>query len=184
MKRLLATSSLLVMLTLAPASVLAGASSSSWVLSGKDQAFVKAAALGGMAEYQLSQLVSQRASYPEVQIFGERMVQDHLGANARLMGLAYEKGAAIPAELDPAHKALRQKLERTSGPEFDRQYMKGMVKDHKLVVEVFEKQAESGDDVELRAFAAQTLPALREHLAIAQELDRRLELEARSGSSM
>ncbi len=184
MKRLFATGSLLAMLAFVPACAQTGGAPSPSGLSGKDRAFVKAAALGGMAEYQLGQLVPQRASYPEVKMFGDRMVQDHLGANARLMGLAYEKGAAIPADLDPAHKAIREKLEKTSGPEFDRQYMEGMVKDHKLVVELFEKQAESGDDPELKAFAAQSLPTLREHLVIAQELDRRLEMETKSMSRM
>jgi putative membrane protein len=45
-----------------------------------------------------------------------------------------------------------------------------MVKDHEEDVQAFERQAESGQDPDLRAFAEETLPTLREHLELAKEV--------------
>lgn len=63
-----------------------------------------------------------------------------------------------------------QKLQKLSGAEFDREYMKHMVADHEKTVSDFKKQAGSGKDPELKGFAAKTLPTLQEHLDMAQKL--------------
>ena len=45
-----------------------------------------------------------------------------------------------------------------------------MVADHKQTVSDFKKQAASGKDADLKAFASSTLPKLEEHLKMAQSL--------------
>ena len=45
-----------------------------------------------------------------------------------------------------------------------------MVADHKATIALFETEAKSGGDADLKAFAAKTLPALQEHLKMAQAL--------------
>jgi putative membrane protein len=49
--------------------------------------------------------------------------------------------------------------------------MTHMVADHKKDIAEFEKEASSGKDPEIKAFAAKTLPTLREHLKLAQAAD-------------
>jgi putative membrane protein len=46
-----------------------------------DQAFVKEAAIGGMAEVALGQLASTKATNDKVKAFAQRMVTDHGKAN-------------------------------------------------------------------------------------------------------
>lgn len=76
----------------------------------------------------------------------------------------------LPTELSSEHKAMRSKLEKLSGKEFDRQYMQAMVQDHAKSVALFEKQANSNDDIALQSFASKTLPIIRQHYTLAQQL--------------
>jgi predicted outer membrane protein len=62
------------------------------------------------------------------------------------------------------------KLSKHSGADFDREYMKLMVKNHDKSVALFERQAGGSGDSELKAWASQTLPTLREHQRLAREL--------------
>jgi predicted outer membrane protein len=49
--------------------------------SDKDRQFLRHAASDGLAEVQLGQMAAERATNPEVQRFGQRMVTDHTKAN-------------------------------------------------------------------------------------------------------
>jgi putative membrane protein len=68
-------------------------------LSGRDKAFVKDAAIGGLAEVQLGRLAAERASSPDVKQFGQRMVDEHGKANDKLMAIAKQKNVEVPTEL-------------------------------------------------------------------------------------
>jgi putative membrane protein len=73
--------------------------------------------------------------------------------------------------MDPKHKAASDKLSRLSGADFDREYMRMMVKDHAKKVEMFEREATKGKDPDVKAWAAKTLPTVREHLQMARDLN-------------
>jgi putative membrane protein len=73
--------------------------------------------------------------------------------------------------MGPKHQKLMDRLSGLSGAEFDREYMKQMVKDHEDAVSDFQKQSTRGKDSDIRAFAARTLPTLQEHLRMAREID-------------
>lgn len=143
-------------------------------MSAQDHKFAMDAAQGGMAEVELGRLAAQKASNADVRAFGQRMVDDHGKANAQLMQAATQAGMAPPKTLDAKHRADVDKLSRLSGAAFDREYMSHMLMDHKKDVSEFEKQAQSGEDSNLRTFAQQTLPTLREHLRMAQEIGPRV----------
>ena len=46
---------------------------------------------------------------------------------------------------------------------------------HKDTVKLFEKAAKNLDDAELKKFAADTLPSLKQHLTMAQQLDAKID---------
>ena len=136
-----------------------------------DKAFVEKAAVGGMAEVQMGKMAQQKGSSDQVKQFGGRMVDDHSKANDELKQIASAKGIALPTDLDAKHKSKMDKMEKLSGAQFDRAYMDDMVADHKEDVAEFKKQASSGKDSDLKAFAAKTLPTLEDHLKMAQSTD-------------
>jgi putative membrane protein len=128
------------------------------------------AAQGGMAEVELSQLASQRAASNEVKQFAQQMIQDHTRANNKLSQLAKQKGVTLPTEMDAQHKALRTQLEKISGRSFDQQYMNAMETDHAKTVALFQSQTQQGQDPDVTAFAATTLPKLQQHWQMARAM--------------
>jgi putative membrane protein len=139
-------------------------------LSAADQSFVKKAAAGGMAEVELGKLATEKASNDDVKKFGQRMVDDHSKANDQLKQLASQKGITVPSDLEAKDKALKDRLSKLSGAEFDRAYMKNMVRDHNKDVAEFRKESKSAKDNDLKNFASQTLPTLEDHLKQAKSI--------------
>jgi putative membrane protein len=139
-------------------------------LSAQDSKFVMESAQGGMMEVQAGQLAVDKAQSAAVKDFGRRMVQDHSQANAKLEKVASAEGVTLPKAMSAEHRAHLDQLARLSGAAFDREYMKHMLQDHKKDVASFEKEAEKGDDPDVRGFARETLPTLREHLQLAERV--------------
>lgn len=134
-----------------------------------DQQFVHKAAMGGMAEVELGNLAQQKAASDQVKQFASRMVEDHGKANDELKQIASSKSIDLPTALDKKHRGDVDKLAKLSGAQFDRAYMSHMVDDHKKDVSDFKKEASSGKDSDVKAFASKTLPTLEEHLKLAQQ---------------
>jgi putative membrane protein len=134
-----------------------------------DHTFIMKAAEGGLAEVQLGKLASDKGSSEQVKQFGQKMVDDHGKANDELKAIAQSKNISLPTDLEPKDKALMNRLQKLSGAQFDRAYMQAMLKDHKTDVAEFKKEASSGRDSEVKAFAAKTLPTLESHLQLAQD---------------
>ena len=139
-------------------------------MAAQDHNFLMEAAMGGMLEVELGRLATQQGASEAVKQFGQRMVDDHGKANQELMSLAQSKGITLPTELDEKHKKDMTKLSALTGADFDREYGKMMLSDHRKDVSEFEKQSTRGGDADLKAFATKTLPTLKEHLQMAESL--------------
>jgi putative membrane protein len=59
-----------------------------------------------------------------------------------------------------------------SGEDFDKEYCALMSKAHKKAIDEFEKEAEHGDDLDLKAWAGGKIQVLQEHLSMAESLDK------------
>jgi putative membrane protein len=143
---------------------------SAGTLTAADRAFMTEAAQGGLAEVALGKVAASQAADDGVKQFGQRMVDDHGKANGELKSLASEKGVELPAEPNAKQKATQARLEKMQGAAFDRAYVQDMLADHKHDVAAFEKAAKSAGDADLKAWAAKTLPTLKEHLQLVQQL--------------
>ena len=158
-------------------------SSSSDKLARADRKFVEDAAEGGMAEVQLGQLAAQKGESDQVKQFGQKMVDDHTKANDQLKQVASSTGITLPTELKSADKREMDRLSKLSGANFDREYMKHMVSDHKKDVKEFQKEAKSGKDADVKGFASQTVPTLEQHLQLAQSTDAAVRKEGRGSTA-
>jgi putative membrane protein len=139
-------------------------------LSPADREFVKKAAQGGQMEVTAGKLAAERGLDPAVKSFGQKMVTDHSAANDMLKSLADSKQVNLPDSVSPEEHTALGKLEGLNGTDFDQAYSQMMVKDHHEDISEFEKEAAKGQDPDVRAFAAKTLPTLQHHLMLANRL--------------
>src|ERR1700693_4028422 len=131
-------------------------------LSAQDKSFMMNAAKGGMMEVEWGKLASQSAQNADVKKFGSRMVTDHSKANSELTALAKEEGVSLSAA-------------KSSGKwKSDKDYMAMMVKDHQQDLAEFQKEAQSGTDPDVKAFAAKGAKMVSTHLKLAQETQGKL----------
>ena len=140
----------------------------------KDAEFAVEAADGSMMEVQLGTLALTKASSPEVKDFAQKIVDQHTQANNELKALAQKKNISLPATMGNEHQRKYEKLSEKAGPEFDKEYMDLMVRDHKEDIDEFEDQAEEGNDAEIKAWASSKLATLRKHLQEAERIQESL----------
>ena len=134
-----------------------GAAKAGSKLSAADKTFMMNAAKGGMMEVDMGKMAAQSAQNADVKKFGNRMVTDHSKANNELMSLAKEEGVSLPAAKAPGKWKS------------DKNYMDDMVKDHQKDLAEFQKEAQSGTDPDVKAFAAKGAKMVSSHLKMAQE---------------
>lgn len=135
-----------------------------------DRKFVEKAASGGMAEVKLGKLAMEKGTSPTVKQFGQKMVEDHGKANDELKAIASRKNMPLPTDTDTEHQKVYDKLEKMSGPAFDKAYMDAMVKDHDEDVKEFKRaSANSGTDPELKQWAEKTLSVIEQHDHMAHQ---------------
>ncbi len=140
-----------------------------------DADFAAKAAESGMAEVKFGNLADRKAVRPEVKQFGIQMAQDHTRANSLLIRLAQRRKWPTPEDMDVEHQQAYSRLATVMSDEFDQAYIAQMVKDHELAVAMFQQASAQATDPELKAFAANTLPALKMHLGMARDLQKKIE---------
>jgi len=137
----------------------------------KDADFAVTAADGGQLEVALGQLAQRNARSQEVKDFGLMMVKDHATANNEIRALAEQKNISLPDSLSAGMKKKYDQLRVLKGRNFDKEYMKLMVADHKEDVDAFRKYADNGVDQHLVQWPAGKLPVLELHLQHAMQVD-------------
>jgi len=135
----------------------------------KDAKFAVNAADGGMLEVELGKLAESKGSSKVVKDFAKHLIADHSKANEELKALALSKSISLPEALSEKNQKKYDKLNEKSGAEFDKDFIDLMVSDHKDDIDLFEKEAEKGNDPELKSFASGKLPTLKHHLQMAED---------------
>lgn len=97
------------------------------------------------------------------------MVKDHSKANDELKAAAKEKNITLPAMMSDKCQKKVSDLSEKKGADFDKAYADLMVSDHKDDIDEFKKEADSGMDKQLSAWAKDKVPVLEHHLMMAED---------------
>jgi putative membrane protein len=136
----------------------------------KDAMFIREAAAGNLAEVKMGRIALDKSSAPDVKQFAQRLVDDHTKANDQLMTLAQQKEITLPTE--PMAKAQKEAkhLESMNGAAFDKAWTASMVKDHKQDISKYSRESTHAKDADVRQYASSTLPTLKAHLQMAEQI--------------
>ncbi len=135
-----------------------------------DAHFVMEAAEDNMTEIQIAKTAERKTQDSQVKEFAAMLVRDHEDSDRKLKAIAEKKGINWPAQLNEVGQAKVTACAKKSGPDFDRHFVYGMVGEHVKDVLWYRASAQLLQDPDLKQFAEQSLPTLREHLQHAEQL--------------
>lgn len=135
-----------------------------------DAAFIRSAAESDLLEVELGQLAREKAVSRDVREYAAMLVQDHRKTERELQRLANDMGVAVPGALTSAKREQLERLRAAGGDAFDRAFARQTLRGHREAVEMYERAARSALEADVRAYASERLPTLREHLRLAQAL--------------
>lgn len=143
-------------------------------ISRRTQDFVNQVAISDLFETATAKLAQANGNEAAKQ-FANQMIEDHMKTSSELkrIMLAVSSKAEIPSQLDIAHQRKLDELNNARGEDFSTTYARQQVEAHQEAVSLFEQYANGGDQPELKAWAGQTVPALKHHLEMAQQVAER-----------
>lgn len=154
-----------------PAAGSPGSAPASAALAEADRKFVETAAASGLYEVAVAKLAADKAQDPSVKSYAAMLVDHHTATNDKLKQVASSRQVELPTSFPADKQRVIDKLSKASGAAFDREFVQTVgIKDHKTDIALFERASRTAKDPEVKSFATDTLPTLRDHLAQAQKL--------------
>lgn len=136
-----------------------------------EQAFIKEAMQGNIAEVRLGELAAQRAANADVRKFGEMLRTDHRSALERATAVAQTMQVEVPTEPDTEARGFYEGLSQLSGSQFDAAFVSHMVTAHEAEISKYSRHA-SSNNAAVASLVADSLPKLKAHLETAQALQK------------
>ena len=147
------------------------------------KSFIKEAFQANQAEIDLANVGISKAQNPNLKSFSQMLEKDHTQANNELQPIAQKYGVT----LQPTRRTEREanKFEKeSSGPEFDKKFTTGLLKDHQKTIAKFERAASKLQETDLKQYAENMLPKLREHLQKATTIAREVGVDESTNTSI
>jgi len=119
-----------------------------------------------MYEVEAGKIAGQKGESDAVKQFGQHMVEAHSQTTEQLKGIVQAETIKVdlPTKLDDKHQRMIDDLNAALAGDFDKTYAKQQVNGHEKAEELFSKYADKGDNEAVKAFAAKTLPVIKQIL--------------------
>lgn len=125
---------------------------------------------GDNSEIMLGRLAAERGRSSSVRDYGQTLVSDHRQARDEVRELGRRFGLRADREPAPEARQERDRLMGMRGREFDREFIRYMVDDHRKDIAAFRDEARENHGA-VSELARRQLPILRNHLETAMALD-------------
>lgn len=145
-----------------------------------EKSFLEQAAERQQMKIALGQLAEKKAASEAVQQFGVEMIEDYQEERKELQQLASQAGIRLQTVASDKQRQTEGRLLQLYGRSFDRAYMRYMVSDLEEDVKIFERYLQKLEDEDVKRWAADALPMLRDHLQKARTIASTLGLKVSS----
>jgi putative membrane protein len=137
-----------------------------------DHKFLVEAALDGSTAVELATIAVQKAASDAVKQFARQVIHDYSKAGDQLKEVAKRAKIDLPTALDEKHQSQIVTLSKLSGMDFDQAYVKDRLKECQQQVNQYDREVSGGADPDIKEYAGNTLPTLKEHLEAVKALDK------------
>jgi putative membrane protein len=138
-------------------------------LNSTDQQFVTNAGYDNVDEIDAGYLASTNAD-TNVRAFGLLMVDDYGAAQSSLVLLADSLGFTVLSSPDPTHQQELNAIQSLSGVAFDTTYLRLQINDDQAAITLYQAEQSNGQNVAVKAYVSEYLPAIQAHLSAADSL--------------
>jgi putative membrane protein len=135
--------------------------------------FIQKTAAANQFEIDAAKIAKDKAQNAKVGDFARKMIDDHSKAGEDFMAALKTAGKDSPAPdatPDADQQSALDALNKTSGKDFDAQYVDSQVKAHDQTVDLFQDYVKNGDNKALQDFAQRTLPTLEQHQKMIKDI--------------
>jgi putative membrane protein len=132
--------------------------------SDADKTFVGKVSQGGMYEVELGKVAETKGTTQDIRDSGNTETHDHMLVGAKLKSIMEANGMTFPGQLNAEFQARLDKINSLPVDQFDHAYVEDMLKIHHADGAAFAKEATSGTNPDLKAFASETHRIVERHL--------------------
>jgi len=127
-----------------------------------DKQFLLAAADDALFQVNAGQVAAAGTTQQNIQDYGEDMTTDHTRAGQELQQLAAARKVELPTTLSDERQQQLDSLSMVNGAALDTLYVNQMVAMQERIVHMMEIEGTSGKDAELKQWATDRLPIVRQ----------------------
>jgi putative membrane protein len=135
--------------------------------------FLVRAAESSHMETELAKWEQQEGTIAEIRQFASMLQQDHTALGNEVKQLAQTRSITLPDSLGQVLQDDLSSLQRKKGKDIDKNFIKLMIRRHENSIDLFQNAVNKANDTEVRQFADNTLPKLRQHLDSARSLEKK-----------
>jgi putative membrane protein len=131
-------------------------------------------AASNMAEIRLAQLAQQKGSAQDMKDIGKMLETDHSAVLNDVKNFASARSVTLPAEEKEDAKSYYNEVSAKTGKEFDKDLCEHLIDAHKKGIKKFEDAQTDLNDAEIKTWASNVLPKLRNHLSMLENAKNKL----------
>jgi putative membrane protein len=156
----------------------AGTSANVVKLDTSEKSFILNIGMDGKMGEEAAGFMLLKSKNQEVRAFAKAMIKTQMKIRQDLETVARPMGITLPLDLLPDREVALQKLKEAMRQDADKKYIIMTINMQKKAIDLFDK-ASTFKSGALRTFAVKTSPVLKQHLAMATEIGKKLNVSNR-----
>jgi putative membrane protein len=144
-------------------------------VSDQDVQYLMGAIQADHFEIESGHLAEQRGVDPMTRELGAHLAMDHTKALQLQSMLAQRFGVEVPSTMSDAQRQQLERVANLTGLHFDKGYAESQIAAHEQSIAAASREVRDGCNPDVRGNAANTIPVLRQHLAMAQQTNAKVE---------